>query len=180
MAGLLEGEGSFSIYDRYPAYICIRCTMTDEDVLRRLHLATGVGSVCKPSQRPNRKQTWYWNVSRRPDVVQLLNDLLPHMGLRRSAKIVQMLAWHEARGYQVQGPAQHGSSAMYGYHKCRCIECMEYSRQQSREHRRKHHDTINARRRVAYHTKKVAAQPMVPLGAMNGDDTSESTREDPA
>lgn len=124
VAGLLEGEGCFSIKQRS---ISISCNMTDEDTIAQLHELTEHGRMRGPTTRPNRKPIWGWDMSRRVDVVNLLVALRPYMGIRRTARIDEMLDWNEANplGRQRKDAAQHGSLGMYTNHGCRCGECVE-------------------------------------------------------
>lgn len=83
VAGLLEGEGSFVFVgrrDRSRTFPQINCSMTDEDVIRKLHRFVGVGYVHEDPgnqrQNPNYKMMWRWSVARREDVTMVLTSCL--------------------------------------------------------------------------------------------------------
>lgn len=95
LAGLLEGEGCFGRYSAGPKqphlrYARIQLGMTDEDVVRRVHEFTGVGHVYEPKQRPGCKRIWIWH-ARNHEAESLMQKLHPLMGLRRQAKIDEVL-----------------------------------------------------------------------------------------
>lgn len=98
VAGILEGEGCFHMERRrYPR---ITVQMTDEDVIRKLQMVTGVGKVNGPynphgrfTERTHWKPAWRWIVSRPEDVNPILNAIRPLMGERRGAKIDECLAF---------------------------------------------------------------------------------------
>jgi len=108
-AGLLEGEGCFSIHkrsNRRNSYDCaIHCEMSDEDVVRKLRTVMGVGTVNlrlnKSGRRSDsiRKPTWIWSVQNKTDVLEVLLRVMPFLGDRRLAKAKQLLANIEERGY---------------------------------------------------------------------------------
>jgi len=105
MAGLLEGEGCFS-YDA-PA-LQVRCQMTDEDVVRKLHLLAGFGNVNEvspPVKYPNHKTSWEWKSRSSADVHAFELAILPYMGERRTQKILDC---HEARRhYELTATGNH-------------------------------------------------------------------------
>jgi hypothetical protein len=97
VAGLLEGEGSFSLKGGGTARnIVVQCHMTDVDVLRRLLTLAG-GTLHGPySNGPaGRKQRWMWRVSG-PHARTLMKRLLPLMGERRTDRITGLLAAYDA------------------------------------------------------------------------------------
>ena len=90
LAGLLEGEGSFS--EKRPHRPRITMEMTDEDVVCRAHALTGVGHVYKTSQRRIHHQpAWQWSCIRIADVIDVMMAVRPYMGNRRTAKIDWLL-----------------------------------------------------------------------------------------
>jgi hypothetical protein len=107
VAGLLEGEGSFTLqktkYKGKVRYIQprIQVYMTDEDIIHRLRSITGVGYIYGPVYRSgddgrgSRMEDWspqyQWIVQRKAHAYWLLYKLLPHMGIRRSAQIRLLL-----------------------------------------------------------------------------------------
>lgn len=109
LAGLLEGEGCFKIFQdtrpkldgtrswRYAVYI----KMTDLDVLERARDIGGVGTICtanSPSKPEHYKPSWQWQVQRNTDALWLMRTILPYMGTRRSAKIHEILEHSEKGG----------------------------------------------------------------------------------
>jgi len=99
-AGILEGEGSFSVGNKthlgvngYPEgkkypNIKIRCSMTDEDIITHLKEALIFGSVTGPYQRnPLHKPLWRYACYKKSQVFALGVALYPWMGERRKAQI---------------------------------------------------------------------------------------------
>ena len=87
-AGLIEGEGSVWIKSGpYPAAI-VQLSMTDEDVVRKLHKIFQIGDVYiqKPGVRSVKLQ-WKWRVSAQSHVAWVLDLLYPLMGSRRKVQI---------------------------------------------------------------------------------------------
>lgn len=116
VSGVLEGEGTFLVNNRtgkrstgrgrfamchYSEFI-VRCSMSDEDVIRRLRDTMDIGTVTGPYLYSNSavhraKPMWNWSVSRFDDVKALLVAIRPFMGKRRGEKIDSMLV--EMNGY---------------------------------------------------------------------------------
>ena len=107
VAGLLEGEGWFSI--RKPALtktgepknyrqVNVTCGMTDRDVVERLRATVGFGTIFQDRRsrsNPNNKDLHTWRATRRSDVEPFLRRLQPLMGERRSARIGELLAYFD-------------------------------------------------------------------------------------
>jgi len=98
VAGIIEGEGSISttavqkIGNVY-IYPLIKVTMTDEDMVRRLHEWTGLGRVSGPFSPPSRgdnKPHWDWNVNRIAHVEALLTAIWPFLGERRREQAARL------------------------------------------------------------------------------------------
>ena len=100
MAGLMEGEGSFMI-DR-DKHLKISCEMRDEDVILKLQRLAGFGNIWAKDARVSSPRDlekgrsrenhsimyrWYSGVSK--DIYEFEMDLLPYMGERRAAKILE-------------------------------------------------------------------------------------------
>lgn len=98
LAGLLEGEGSFSChYGQGHHNHVISLNMTDQDVVGRLLTITGMGTV-RPRKVPSDcKPAWIWRVYRADHVEQLLLAVRPHMGQRRGARIDDILGHISAK-----------------------------------------------------------------------------------
>jgi hypothetical protein len=93
VAGLLEGEGCFmteQTHGKMRGRVAIQ--MTDEDVLLRLATVVGTGSVVSADRasRPDRKPIWQWRIQSRADVLSLTDQIYPHLGKRRRARIEQI------------------------------------------------------------------------------------------
>lgn len=128
VAGLIEGEGTFSIGKDHSCRMSVR--MTDEDVLIRAHAAFG-GTLAGPYQEvPRVKPIWCWSITRREILIPFLNMILPHMGDRRSARIQELLEHCEQfpKGRPRVNAVQHGTVSMYTNNDCRCEPCIEAMR----------------------------------------------------
>ena len=109
-AGVLEGEGCFSIHRRNDRSntlnTAIHCEMTDEDVVVRLRDIFEVGSVniranvSGRNDHRRRKATWIWSAQSKRDVLEVILRVLPYLGERRKAKAKELLASIEERGYE--------------------------------------------------------------------------------
>ena len=109
-AGILEGEGCFSIHkrkNRPTPTSAIHCEMTDEDVIRRLHSVFDVGTVVVRENTTGRKDgrirkvSYIWSVQNKKGIVEVLLRVMPYLGERRLAKAKEMFAQIEERGYEV-------------------------------------------------------------------------------
>jgi hypothetical protein len=92
LAGWLEGEGCF--HDRRNARghlrLLVEAASTDRDVIERAARIAGAGHV--RLKRSVGKPLWNWRVEARADAVRVLRLIRPYMGLRRGARIDEMLA----------------------------------------------------------------------------------------
>jgi hypothetical protein len=107
-AGILEGEGCFSIFQRKTAThnhksLAIHCEMADEDVIRKLHAVFEVGTVNvrentkgRVDKRP-RKKTWIWSVQNHAGILKVCGFILPYMGKRRTEKIEELVDYAESK-----------------------------------------------------------------------------------
>lgn len=95
VAGLLEGEGSFSeSYKR----VRVQVYSTDEDVVRRIHALTGLGNVTGPyarratniAVRSQPKPIFCWVA--RVGSERLCEAVFPLMGERRQGQILKALS----------------------------------------------------------------------------------------
>lgn len=104
VAGLLEGEGCFSIFTRSSSThnhksLAIHCEMTDEDVIHKLHKICGCGTVNKRANtngrvdRRERKPTWIWSVQNHAGILEVCETIYPMMGQRRQQKIKEMIEY---------------------------------------------------------------------------------------
>lgn len=93
LAGLLEGEGSFDAHrGKYPR---IRLAMTDRDVVGRA--ASLMGAEFRLSLHPApAKATWHTEISGER-AAEIMREILPFMGTRRSQRIADVLGVHAYR-----------------------------------------------------------------------------------
>lgn len=108
-AGLLEGEGCFSIHQRSTRRntksVAIHCEMTDQDVIEKLHSVFGIGTVNLRANihgrrdTRNRKPTWIWSVQSKIGVLEVIIRVLPYLGNRRRVKAQELLQHIENVGY---------------------------------------------------------------------------------
>lgn len=124
LAGLFEGEGCI-LHTRVKPPKSRRTngetarrlaiSMTDEDVIRRVHAITGVGAVKIHPRRHGWKTAYVWQCCRWADIERILTAILPYLGERRSAKARALLAdppnpvggqvkTHCKRGHPFTGP----------------------------------------------------------------------------
>lgn len=142
VAGLLEGEGYFG--HRRNGDLIIQIVMTDGDVIKRLHKVLGLGPTFKQRQLPSGKTAFVWNLTKQADCAGLMMTLLPMMGERRQAKIIECLErWKAKRPWKLGPKCSHGHElsgdnliiAHEGkYEKRRCRECIKL---RMRKHRAK-------------------------------------------
>jgi hypothetical protein len=87
LAGLLEGEGCFSLArDRYPA---VSLDMTDRDVVERAAEMMGAPSVCE-QPNPGKKTSWRTRSNGLTALAVMVN-VSPYLGVRRRAKVREVL-----------------------------------------------------------------------------------------
>lgn|SRR5690606_7769933 len=99
LAGLCEGEATFDLHrGKYPR---VRLAMTDRDVIGRAALLLGASIRVTFRPAPN-KATWHTELSG-TRAAEIMRQLLPHMGARRSAKIAEILGHWELSGKSVSG-----------------------------------------------------------------------------
>lgn len=147
LAGIIEGEGTILIPQNagrhYPS---VRVRMTDKDIIYGLQSITGMGNVIlgeKPKE-DHYKQSWQWHVCKRQDVARLLLAIVPLMGERRTARILEA-AEALARNYRKRIVASCGTRSGYNRHRrlneVVCDGCREAVR-------------VTTRRRVAAEQQK--------------------------
>lgn len=88
LAGLMEGEGHFSLHS---TRVQIVIQMTDEDVLQRAARIAGAGNVTGPYQVKTYRPIWRWVVSEAGQVVDVAELVRPWLGQRRQAQLDAML-----------------------------------------------------------------------------------------
>lgn len=139
-AGIMEGEGYFGV--RRTADLVMQLCMTDKDVVDRFHTLFGVGSRAE-SKLPSGKTAYWWMSTNQRQTAGLMMTLLPLMGVRRAAKIIDCIQkwklkplpkkmWTQCKnGHDLTGDnlkiVQDGK-----YMKRRCIECGRLRQQKYR------------------------------------------------
>jgi hypothetical protein len=145
LAGLLEGEGSFTTR-HVPAdahqgpriRVRVSLQMTDRDVVERVRATVGLGSVSPHRrQKEHHKDTYSWCLSAMAAVQELITILRPHMGARRQEQIDKCLAAIEENGGVPVRTRRHGQTK-YKIDGCRCDVC--YAAKSSANARRRDHD----------------------------------------
>ncbi|UDL14635.1 LAGLIDADG endonuclease [Arthrobacter phage KeAlii] len=93
LAGLLEGEGTFDAHrGKYPR---IRLAMTDRDIVGRAASLMDAKIRLSLHTAPA-KPTWHTEISGQR-AAEIMSQILPFMGTRRSGKIAEVLAVHHFR-----------------------------------------------------------------------------------
>lgn len=94
LAGLLEGEGCFSLryYKKY-TYVSTRIVMTDFDVIDKIAEVVKEGTIMGPHSRKNSSnKPWKtWTLNEREPQMKLFEKILPWLGNRRREKVQQCL-----------------------------------------------------------------------------------------
>jgi hypothetical protein len=129
VAGLLEGEGCFSL-TKAKNRMYISCSMTDKDIIEKLYSLIKYGTVIKDKLRPNRKQVYTWRMSNRREIDIFTSLIKPFMGARRTEKINLMLEHNKLHPKlrQEKGMVKHGTRSMYSTYGCRCEDCRQAER----------------------------------------------------
>jgi len=86
LAGILEGEGYFKPSGRSPE---VSVEMTDQDVIERAATLMG-GCVKDRPIRGEHRPAWRVRVYG-PRAIAVMIEVLPHMGSRRSARILDVI-----------------------------------------------------------------------------------------
>jgi len=105
LAGLLEGEGCFSTYQKLPR---ISVAMTDRDVIERVAMLLEVNAR-GPYQRKNGTKPVFAATAIGYRAERIMRAILPFMGERRSEKIRSVLqAWNAREGDRKPEQARRG------------------------------------------------------------------------
>src|SRR5713101_5647962 len=95
IAGLLEGEGCFSINNKYDIQPQIHIRMTDLDVIERARSILGGNCVIREEKRNNKnsklKNIFNYSISSSKLALEWMHILYPWMGRRRQSKIRQII-----------------------------------------------------------------------------------------
>jgi hypothetical protein len=93
-AGVLEGEGSFVF--RNTNSCAVTCQMTDLDILEKLQKIFGGKIYSTKKREVHWKDAWHWSIATSKDAVACMRAILPHMGNRRTKKILECIArWED-------------------------------------------------------------------------------------
>jgi hypothetical protein len=92
LAGILEGEGCFH-FNRTPK---ITVAMTDEDVIAKVASLFGKGYRHRKSRKEGNKDVYTTEVFS-VTAIEIMNKILPYMGIRRTEKIKEVILTSEGR-----------------------------------------------------------------------------------
>jgi hypothetical protein len=96
-AGLLEGEGCFTLVKNYKAKRGMTpklvVQMNDLDVLQTLACIYQCGRIYYRPPRKNSKESWSWTVYKASDLLRIIELFKPFAGQRRLKKLEEILAW---------------------------------------------------------------------------------------
>ena|SRR6187399_1976866 len=97
LAGLLEGEGCFGLY-KTPT---IRVGMTDFDVIEKVRTIFDVTSAISISSNENStipsKVPVFQTMIYGKNAIELMKEVLPYMGQRRTQKILEIISEYETK-----------------------------------------------------------------------------------
>lgn len=98
LAGLIEGEGYIGHLAKHNVPV-IRIVLTkDYDVVQRVHQITGIGRLAtRKAQKEGHSSSYYWEITNWFNFVTICNEIFPYLGLRRQAKIREVLAFNPRR-----------------------------------------------------------------------------------
>src|SRR5690242_18360085 len=89
LAGLLEGEGCFTLANKKTGQPAVTINMTDRDVIERAAALMGAKNVLiKKREKPHWKTAFVAQI-RGYKAEKVMSIVLPHMGARRSSKIIE-------------------------------------------------------------------------------------------
>jgi len=90
-AGLIEGEGCFTLHSKHHPYFLL--DMTDKDVVEKLHSIFPFCILRGPythAKRPTMKPRWRLD-GFGPSAIKVMKAVLPYMCSRRTEKINQLI-----------------------------------------------------------------------------------------
>lgn len=91
LAGLFEGEASFSFKFSGNKNPQIQLTMTDEDIVEKARNILKLGTFNGPYKLPSGKCIWALSITNSTEVASVLMTLYPLMGNRRQKKFKELL-----------------------------------------------------------------------------------------
>lgn len=95
LAGLLEGEGTFGVKkDRRPGSrrpaLYVHVKMTDQDVIERAARLMGTSVTIRKAEKGHWKDQYVAQANGQK-AADVMNAVLPYMGIRRTTKIIECL-----------------------------------------------------------------------------------------
>ena len=90
LIGVFEGEGSISIF-KHSKSAAVTVSMTDLDIIERLHKCWGGNVYLRTQQSPKWKPAWRWQLGGKKAVKNLLEKILPFLSERRACKALDAL-----------------------------------------------------------------------------------------
>lgn len=104
LAGLLEGEAAFTNSCQWPGLLRIEFTSTDLDVALRVSHILNCPYTIRPSSTLTKKQAYQVRLARRAEAAGWMMTLYPLMGVRRKAKIRELLGkWRSTKSIKRRG-----------------------------------------------------------------------------
>lgn len=92
-AGLIEGEGCFTLHSKRHPYLLV--DMTDKDVLEKLHSIFPFGNIRGPylhKNKPKHKPRWRFDAFG-PKCRHIMLHIFPYLCSRRKSKINELLQY---------------------------------------------------------------------------------------
>lgn len=133
-AGIFEGEGClYSRPGRGQATLAVQ--MCDRDIVERFATIMGCGRMgFQASKNPKHRDLWKWVAGRRDDVLRICDRLYPMMGVRRRAKMDEVLpglrgARDPIHTLDLNWTCEGRPSLNFFSLGCRCAQCCELKRQ---------------------------------------------------
>lgn len=143
VAGIIEGEGSFSLDGKTSGRITVK--MTDYDIIERLQTVTNTGTIYGPYKKAqaHHKPAWHWKVYDRREVARLLLAIYPLMGERRRERIAELtdrIALNRGangeKTHCLRGHPFDEENTYWSHGKRWCIECRRLRQRTRREAKR--------------------------------------------
>jgi hypothetical protein len=97
VAGVLEGEGCFSLTRRHGGRINLEST--DADIVERVHALTGGDLYHQPARKENWKPTTILAIRGRSNLRRVLPAILPWLLQRRAERAWPIYEWSKASGW---------------------------------------------------------------------------------
>lgn len=95
-AGLFEGEGTCGIGKDFAL---LQVAMTDYDIMERINQMYPTVRGLRPIRKTqeHHRPAWIWGRYSREGIREVLNEILPYLGKRRTARAHEVLAWLDLR-----------------------------------------------------------------------------------